>query len=205
MYEYELQNIIESVFFAQGAERTSFASIIGSGPNSVIIHYSDNTRKIDPGDLVVMDVGAEYLEYAGDVTRTIPVSGRFTPRQREIYEIVLEAQSRAIAACQPGARLNDVEAAARNYIKNKGYDQYFTHSTSHSLGLDVHDPWYLYGRNIPGVIITVEPGIYIPEENLGVRIEDDVLITASGPVVLSAGVPKKIEDIERLMVEKVRK
>ena len=201
MYEYELQNIIENVFFEQGAERTSFASIIASGPNSVIIHYSDNTRKIEPGDLVVMDVGAEYLEYAGDVTRTIPISGRFTPRQREIYEIVLEAQSRAIAACQLGGRYNDVEAAARNYIKSKGYDQYFTHSTSHSLGLDVHDSWYLYGRYIPGVIITVEPGIYIPEENLGVIIEDDVLITASGPVVLSAGVPKKIEDIERLMAE----
>jgi len=201
MYEYELQSIIESVFFTQGAERTSFASIIGSGPNSVIIHYDQNTRKIDPGDLVVMDVGAEYLEYAGDITRTIPISGIFTARQREIYEIVLEAQSRAIAACQPGARLTDIDAAARNYIKNKGYDQYFTHSTSHALGLDVHDSWYLYGRNIPGVIITVEPGIYIPEENLGVRIEDDVLITASGPVVLSAGVPKKIEDIERLMAE----
>jgi len=203
MYEYELQDIIESVFFVQGAERTSFASIIGSGPNSVIIHYFENTRKIEPGDLVVMDVGAEYLEYAGDVTRTIPISGRFTARQREIYEIVLEAQSRAIAACRPGATGSGVDLAARNYIKDKGYDQYFTHYTTHSLGLDVHDPW-LSWRLLPGMIITIEPGIYIPEENVGVRIEDDVLITESGPVVLSVGVPKKIEDIERLMAERIR-
>jgi Xaa-Pro aminopeptidase len=203
MYEYELQDIIESVFFVQGAERTSFASIIGSGPNSVIIHYFENTRKIEPGDLVVMDVGAEYLEYAGDVTRTIPISGRFTARQREIYEIVLEAQSRAIAACRPGATGSDVDLAARNYIKDKGYDQYFTHYTTHSLGLDVHDPW-LSWRLLPGMIITIEPGIYIPEENVGVRIEDDVLITESGPVVLSVGVPKKIEDIEHLMAERIR-
>jgi len=201
MYEYELQNIIEMEFFAQGAERTSFDSIIASGPNSAIIHYSENTRKIEPGDLVVMDVGAEYQEYAGDVTRTIPISGRFTPRQREIYEIVLEAQSRAIAACRLGTRTSDVHSAARDYIKSKGYGQYFTWSTSHSLGLDVHDSWYVYGRLVPGVIVTIEPGIYIPEENLGVIIEDDVLITAYGPVVLSAAVPKKIEDIERLMAE----
>jgi Xaa-Pro aminopeptidase len=150
-----------------------------------------------------MDVGAEYLEYAGDVTRTIPISGRFTARQREIYEIVLEAQSRAIAACRPGATGSDVDLAARNYIKDKGYDQYFTHYTTHSLGLDVHDPW-LSWRLLPGMIITIEPGIYIPEENVGVRIEDDVLITESGPVVLSVGVPKKIEDIEHLMAERIR-
>ncbi len=203
IYEYELQNIIESVFQAQGAERTSFASIIGSGPNSVIIHYDKNTRKTEPGDLVVMDVGAEYLEYAGDITRTIPISGIFTARQRQIYDIVLEAQIRAIAACRPGAKWSDVDAAARNFIKDKGYDPYFTHGTSHSLGLDVHDPGYSW-RLLPGMIITVEPGIYIPAENLGVRIEDDILITDSGPVVLSAGVPKKIEDIEWLMAERIR-
>lgn len=201
MYEYELQNIIESEFFARGAERTSFDSIIASGPNSVIIHYSDNTRKIEPGDLVVMDVGAEYQEYAADVARTIPISGRFTPRQREIYEIVLEAQSRAIAACRPGANYAAIHVAAYDYIKSRGYDQYLYPSVGHSLGLDVHDSWYAYGRYVPGVILTIEPRIDIPGENLCVQIEDDVLITASGPVVLSAGVPKKIEDIERLMAE----
>lgn len=203
MFEFELQNIIESVFQAQGAERTSFPSIIGSGPNSVIIHYDKNTRKIEPGDLVVMDVGAEYSEYAGDITRTIPISGIFTARQKEIYAIVLEAQSRAIAACQPGATWSAADDAARSYIRGKGYDQYFTHSTSHSLGLDVHDPGSSLSL-LPGMIITVEPGIYIPAENLGVRIEDDVLITEGGPVILSAGVPKKIEDIERLMAERIR-
>ncbi len=145
-----------------------------------------------------MDVGAEYAAYAGDITRTIPISGAFTPRQREVYEIVLEAQSRAIAACRAGAYWSDVDAAARNYIKAKGYGSYFTHSTSHSLGLDVHDPWYS-ARLLPGMILTVEPGIYLAAEDLGVRIEDDVLITETGPVVLSGGVPKTIEDIERLM------
>ena len=205
IFESELQAIIESVFLALGAERTSFASIIGSGPNSVIIHYSANTRKMEAGDLVVMDVGAEFKEYAGDITRTIPVSGIFTPRQREIYDVVLEAQARAIAACCPGATLSDVDLAARNFINDQGFGAYFTHSTGHSLGLDVHDPWPANGKLLPGVIITIEPGIYIPAENLGVRIEDDVLIAPAGPIVLSSFVPKRAEDIERLMARRSEK
>jgi len=199
IFESELQSIIESVFLALGAERTSFDSIIGSGPNSVIIHYSDNSRKTEAGDLVVMDVGAEFGEYAGDITRTIPVSGTFTPRQKDIYDIVLEAQSRAIAACRVGATTAEVDLAARNFIDGKGYGAYFTHFTCHSLGLDVHDSWNANGRLLPGVVLTIEPGIYIPAENLGVRIEDDVLITPNGPIVLSSFVPKKADEIEHLM------
>jgi Xaa-Pro aminopeptidase len=197
MYEYELQKIIEDVFRESGAERTSFRSIIGSGPNSVIIHYDINSRQMEPGDVVVIDVGAEFSEYAGDLTRTLPVSGRFTLRQREIYDIVLEAQRRAIAACRPGATLAEVDRAARNFIEEKGYRKYFTHSIGHSLGLSVHDPWLSRAVLSPGMVITVEPGIYIPEENLGVRIEDDVLITESGNIVLSSSLPKKPEEIER--------
>ena len=202
IYEYEIQKIIEDTFYASGAERTGFPSIIGSGPNSVIIHYDKNTRKTESGDLVVMDVGAEYLEYTGDLTRTIPISGKFTPRQKEIYEIVLEAQERAIKACRPGATLRDVDQAARKFIEEKGYGQYFIHSTSHSLGLSVHDSWISNSPLAAGMVITVEPGIYIQDENLGVRIEDDVLITDGGYVVLSAFLPKKIDDIELLMAEK---
>ncbi|MFB0566544.1 MAG: M24 family metallopeptidase [Candidatus Aminicenantaceae bacterium] len=202
MYEYEIQKIIEDTFYSLGAERTGFPSIIGSGPNSVIIHYDKNVRKTEPGDLIVMDVGAEYLEYTGDLTRTIPVSGKFTPRQQEIYEIVLEAQRKAINACRPGATLRDIDLAARNYIEEKGYGRYFIHTTSHSLGLSVHDSWIANAKLAPGMVITVEPGIYISEENLGVRIEDDVLITEGDCIVLSSFLPKNIEEIERLMAEK---
>ncbi|MCD6450999.1 MAG: aminopeptidase P family protein [Acidobacteria bacterium] len=202
MYEYQLQAVVEYVFHFLGAERTSFPSIVGSEPNSVIIHYEKNRRRIKPGELVVIDVGAEFKEYAGDLTRTIPISGRFTKRQKEIYEIVLEAQRRGIAAARPGATLRDVDRAARSYIKERGYGKYFIHGTSHFLGLDVHDPALPNVKLAPGMVITVEPGIYIPEENLGVRIEDDILITKDGAVVLSSFLPKRPEEIERLMVEK---
>lgn len=201
VYEYQLQAVVEYVFRFHGAERNGFPSIVGSGPNSVIIHYHKNTRKIKPGELVVLDVGAEFSEYTGDITRTIPISGRFTRRQREIYEIVLEAQRRGIAACRPGATLADIDKAARSYIEEKGYGRYFIHGVGHSLGLDVHDSMLPDARLVPGMIITVEPGIYIPEENLGVRIEDDILITVEGHIVLSSHLPKKPEDIERLMAE----
>ncbi len=201
MVESGLQNVIEGVFRSLGSERPSFDSIVGSGPNSVIIHYMDNNRIMQAGELVVMDVGAEFKEYAGDITRTIPVSGTFSPRQREIYDIVLEAELRAIAACRNGATFTEIDLAARDYINSKGYGAYFTHSTTHSLGLDVHDSWHASALEprLPGVVVTIEPGIYLPEENLGVRIEDDVLITESGPVVLSSFVPKDPDEIERLM------
>jgi len=199
LYEYEIQKTIEDTFMALGAEGTSFNSIIGSGPNSVIIHYDQNTRMTEPGDLVVMDVGAEYSGYAGDLTRTMPISGKFTVRQREIYEIVLEAQRRAIEACRPGITLNEIDRVAREFIEGLGYGAYFTHRIGHSLGLDVHDPWFNEATFVPGVVITIEPGIYIAAENLGVRIEDDVLITEFGGTSLSSSLPKEPEDIERLM------
>jgi Xaa-Pro aminopeptidase len=200
MYEYDLQHIIESTFRLLGAPRCSFDSIIGSGPNSTIIHWMANTRQTQPGDLVVMDVGAEYRQYAGDITRTIPISGTFTSRQRQVYEIVLAAQQRAMQVCGPGATLYEIDQAARTTITDAGYGAYFPHFTSHSLGLDVHDPWPgQYTRLARGAVITIEPGIYITAEQLGVRIEDDVVVTQDGCRVLSSLVPKDPDAIEQLM------
>jgi Xaa-Pro aminopeptidase len=204
LYEYEIQHIIEDTFQALGAPRTSFASIIGSGPNSLVLHYFENSRKMEAGDVVVMDVGAEYGRYAGDITRTAPVSGHFTPRQREVYEIVLEIQRRVFAACRPGVTLLDLNNVAKACAKEKGYGAYFNfsgwrHSTCHSLGLDAHDP-FTSGRPLAaGMVITVEPGIYLPAENLGVRIEDDVRITENAGVVLTADVPREAAEIEAVM------
>jgi len=204
LYEYEIQNIIEDTFRALGAQRTSFASIIGSGPNSLILHYSENSRRMEAGEVVVMDVGAEFNRYAGDITRTAPVSGRFTPRQREVYDVVLEMQRRVVAACRPGVTPAELNNIAKAYAEEKGFGAYFNfsdwrHVTCHSLGLDVHDPFYYSRPLTAGMVITVEPGIYLPAENLGVRIEDDVLITQNSGIMLTADVPRKAEEIEAVM------
>jgi Xaa-Pro aminopeptidase len=202
-YEFEIQNIVENTFHELGAPRTSFDSIIASGPNSLILHYYRNYRMMEAGEVVVLDVGAEYGRYAGDITRTVPVSGQFTPRQREIYEIVIEMQRRVFAACRPGITLLDLDEVAKAYATEKGYGAFFNfsgwrHGTCHSLGLDVHDPFW--SRSLAaGMVITVEPGIYLPAENLGIRLEDDVRITDVGGVVLTADVPREAADIEAVM------
>ena len=200
-YEHEIQKVIEDTFKSLGAPRPSFASIVGSGPNSLILHYSENSRRMEAGEVVVMDVGAEYGRYAGDITRTAPVSGRFTPRQLEVYEVVLEMQRRVIAACRPGVTCGQLNEVARAYATEKGFGAYFNysgwrHATNHSLGLDVHDPFYSSWPLTAGMVITVEPGIYLPAENLGVRVEDDVLVTAAGAVVLTADIPREAAEIE---------
>jgi Xaa-Pro aminopeptidase len=204
LYEYEIQDIIEDTFRVLGAPHPSFASIIGSGPNSLILHYFENSRRMQSGEVVVMDVGAEYERYAGDITRTAPVSGQFTPRQREVYEIVLEMQRRVFAACRPGITLSYLNDVAKAYAVERGYGNYFNfsgwrHGTSHSLGLDVHDPFFSTLPLAAGMVITVEPGIYLPAENLGVRIEDDVRITENGGAVLTAAVPREADEIEAIM------
>jgi Xaa-Pro aminopeptidase len=150
------------------------------------------------GEVVVVDVGAEYGGYSGDVSRTYPVSGKFSPRQREIYQIVLDAQIAAIAKVKPGARISDLHQAAMGYIRSKGYEKYFIHGTSHHIGLDVHDVGETSRTLEPNMVITVEPGIYIPEEQIGIRIEDDVLVTPTGYRVLST-FPKEISEIEALV------
>lgn len=201
LLESELQAVIEATWRSWGAPRPSFPSIVGSGPNSLILHYEENTRRMEAGEVVVVDVGAEFARYSGDITRTLPVSGVFTARQREVYDVVLECQRRAILACRPGVPLSVPHEAARAYAEENGYAAYFNfsgwrHGTSHHLGLDVHDPAVSGAVLAPGMVITVEPGIYIPGENLGIRIEDDVLIIEKGCLVLSGYVPKTADEVE---------
>jgi Xaa-Pro aminopeptidase len=205
--EYELQAEIEYPMVAQGASGTGFPSIIGSGPNSLILHYDLNRRTAQAGELVVMDVGAEMEGYAADITRTIPISGNFTPAQRNVYETVVRAQRAVIAAIRPGAPGKILDSSARAVIKDAGYDRFWEHSVSHHLGLDVHDAG-LIDTLRAGMVITVEPGIYIPQgdttvaaeyRGIGIRIEDDVLITPDGAELLSAAIPKEVAEIERIV------
>jgi len=197
--EYEAEAVIEHVFARYGAQRPGFASIVGAGPNSCVLHYNANRGPMAAGDLVVMDVGAEVFGYTADVTRTVPVAGTFTPRQREVYEAVLAAQGAAIAAVKPGVTLRDVHRAARRSIEEAGFGAHFPHSTSHWLGLEVHDVGHYRRALAPGMVLTIEPGIYIAAEEIGVRIEDDVVVTADGCRVLSDGVPRDPAAIEALM------
>jgi Xaa-Pro aminopeptidase len=196
--EYEVQAALEYEFTKNGAERPAFPSIVGSGPFSTILHYNDSTRRMQYGDVVVVDIGAEYSGYAADVARTYPVSGKFSPRQREIYQIVLDAQKAAIEKVKPGARISDMHNAAMSYIRSKGYEKYFIHGTSHHIGLEVHDVGDTSRPFEPNMVVTAEPGIYIPEEQIGIRIEDDVLVTPEGHRVLSI-FPKEISEVEALM------
>jgi Xaa-Pro aminopeptidase len=209
-FEYQIAAVMTNTYFSMGCERSAYAPIVGSGPNSVILHYSANKRRMDSGEVVVMDVGAECSDYATDVTRTVPVNGKFSAREREIYEIVLGAQKAAIAAVKPGMKAGrgagTLQQIAFDYINTHGKDQrgaplgkYFTHGLSHHVGLDVHDPAEPGVELKPGMVITIEPGIYIPEENIGVRIEDTILVTENGCRVLSGALPKEVEEIERLV------
>ncbi len=207
VYEYEVEAAIEYGFRRRGAERVGFPSIVGSGPNGTILHYDENRRRMEEGDLVVIDVGAEYGYYSADLTRTLPVSGRFTPRQRRLYDLVLGAQQAAIDSVRPGTDIGALNRIARWYLRSKsgdlcgglGCDRYFVHGLSHWLGMDVHDPGSYSRRLEPGMVLTVEPGIYLPEEGLGIRLEDVVLVTREGGEVLSSGLPRTAEAVERAM------
>lgn len=175
----------------------AYTFVVASGANATIPHHFRNDGPLAAGDLLVIDAGGSIDRYATDITRTFPVTGRFTPRQREVYEAVLRAQLAGIKAVKPGVTLQQVDAAARAVLKEAGLDGYFIHATCHHVGLDVHDP----GPPLlaAGMTITVEPGVYIPEESLGVRIEDVVLVTEDGVEVLSDGFPKEPDAIERLL------
>jgi Xaa-Pro aminopeptidase len=198
MRESEVEGILGRRFLAHGA-RFAFPTIVGSGGNSTILHYKENREVLEAGDIVVLDVGARVDGYASDISRTFPVSGRFSPRQAEIYRLVLGAQRAGIEAVRPGATLDEVHRAAFRFVEAAGYGEFFVHGTTHHLGLDVHDVGDLQAPLPAGAVITVEPGIYLPEEKLGVRIEDDVLVTESGRRVLSEAIPKELEAIESAM------
>ena len=256
MFEYEAEAIIEFIFRTNGAQGPGFPSIVGSGPNSTILHYDANDRQMQDGDLLLMDVGAEYGHYKSDVTRTIPVNGKFSKEHKEIYEIVLQAQKEAIKIAAPGVGIHEINARGVEVIKegllklrlitDKDSDwqhrAWLMYYISHWVGLDVHDVGGRgssdgVGRKLePGMVFTVEPGIYIREEtlknlpamlgrstvdkeelddfidkvrpavqkyaNIGIRIEDDVLVTENGYEILSSRAPKEIDAIEKLMKKK---
>jgi Xaa-Pro aminopeptidase len=276
--EYEVQAALEFVFRVNGAPRNGYPSIVASGPNACILHYTENRRRMEDGDLLLIDAGGEYGYHSADITRTFPVNGRFTPIQRAVYEIVLEAQLAAIAAARPGNRYEAIHEAARRVL-NEGlarlgalprpaaeslamhhYREFYMHGTGHWLGMDVHDVGaYRLQRQSrvlePGMVLTVEPGLYfdpdrptvtfhlreysedemwerrcrlgvaaakkleeeeksrartvahpVPREllGIGVRIEDDILITPSGHEILTEGTPKTVEEVERTCAEPTR-
>jgi len=213
LWEYQVAAKMVERHAMGGSEAEAYAPIVGAGPNSTALHYDKLGRKVEDGDIVVLDVGAQYSGYASDITRTLPANGKFTPRQREIYEIVLAAQNAAIEALKPGMDMcrkgdKSVYKIAYDYINSHGKDrqgkplgQYFVHGLGHNIGLNVHDPGDLCRPMTPGMVVTVEPGIYIPEENLGVRIEDDVLVTDTGHEVLSEKLPRSVSEIEKTMAD----
>jgi len=206
LYEYEVAAAMQRTYFALGCERNAYAPIVGSGPNSVILHYNQNKRRMDGGDVLLMDVGGEYSMYAADITRSIPVNGKWTARQKQVYELVLGAQNAVIAAAKPGVMLSALTNVAREYFnsqgkgpKDKPWGDYLLHGVSHHIGLDVHDP---YDKTVPlaeGNVITVEPGLYIAEESLGIRIEDMIVITKDGARLLTSALPRGADEVEKRM------
>jgi Xaa-Pro aminopeptidase len=230
MREYELEALIEYVFRRSGAAAPAYGSIVGSGANATILHYRTNDAELRDGDLLLIDAGAEYRGYASDITRTFPVSGRYTARQRAFYEAVLETQVACVEMVKPGATIEGIynhsvemltecmvklgllKGDAKKLIEEKEYRRFYMHGIGHFLGMDVHDVgrYKVDGKARPlepGMVITVEPGIYVPEDaedvpddlrGVGVRIEDDVLVTPEGHRVLTSKVPKQIDEIEQL-------
>jgi Xaa-Pro aminopeptidase len=229
-WEFEVQQALDGYCYANGARRMAYPSIAGSGPNSCILHYEDSSRQMKDGEVLLNDSGTEYGMYATDITRTYPVNGRFSPEQRAIYEIVLDAQKQAMALVKPGLAHDEIEKKAAlvqteglirlgllsgdaaTIIKGRGHRKFTMHGVSHWVGLDVHDAGS-YGaaggpsRALePGMVFTIEPGIYIPANtqgvdpkwwNIGVRLEDTVLVTKDGYDCLSCAAPREVADVER--------
>ena len=194
-----VEPMIMTEFKRHGSVRPAFPSIVGSGDNSTILHYPDHDKTIEAGSLVVVDIGAEYGRYAADVTRTYPANGTFSDRQRLVYETVLRAQQTCIDMVRPGVYVEDLHVKAEEIIGEAGFADYFIHGIGHFVGLDVHDAGLYSEPLAEGMVITIEPGIYIPEEGLGVRIEDEVLVTAKGVKLLTADLPRSVSGIERMM------
>ena len=205
--ENEIQASLEYIMTVSQA-RPSFPSIVAGGRNSTILHYHQNSGTLKNGDVVVVDIGAEYNNYCADLTRTYPVSGTFTKRQKELYQIVLDTQEYIASLAKPGMWLKNKDKVEKSlhhlavkFLAQRGYDKYFPHGIGHFLGLDVHD---VGDYSVPlheGDVITIEPGIYISEEGIGIRIEDDYWITKDGAVCLSENLPKEVKDIEKMVQE----
>jgi Xaa-Pro aminopeptidase len=194
--ERDLQTQMEYAFFANGATGLSYSSIVGSGPNGAVLHWDKNSRLLKDGDLVVVDAAAEYGRYAADVTRTYPVSGKFSAEQAKVYRAVYQAQEDILAAIRPGISMAELQHVAEESLRRAGYLKDFIHGFGHFVGLDVHDAG-LYEKPLPlGAIFTVEPGVYLPERGFGVRIEDEVIVTPTGYRLLTAAFPRKLEDVE---------
>jgi len=220
VYEYEVEAVVKYIFRKNRSQRAAF-TIIASGPNSCILHHMNNDRLMEDGDLLKIDIGTVFESMSTDLTRTIPVSGKFSPEQRKIYNIVLDAQKKAISIVKPGVTLADVHKAAFEVIDKAGYGKYFIHGTSHTLnggphsrpstlGLSLTGMFGQYKMNryytwdnplVLGSMFTIEPGIYLPEKSLGVRIEDDILVIENGYKILTKDAPKEIDEIEKLMKE----
>ncbi len=196
--EIDVQRAMERAWQEAGAEAWAYNPIIGAGLNSTVLHYGANRETMRDGEVLLIDAGASYRGYACDVTRTYPVNGSFTKRQREVYEAVLEAQAAAIEATRPGARFHQIDEAARKVLRKAGLENRYIHGIGHHLGLEVHDSTP-DGELKPGMVITIEPGAYLPEEKIGVRIEDDILVTKSGNENLTRAIPKSVKEIESLL------
>ncbi|OYT69596.1 MAG: hypothetical protein CFK49_02225 [Armatimonadetes bacterium JP3_11] len=210
VYEYELEGAAQDAFRRHGSEREGYPMIIGSGPNACILHYNANKRRVQPNDLVLVDIGAEYSYYTADITRTYPASGKFTPRQRELYVAVLDAIKYAEKEAKPGITLGQLHQKVEAFFRNhklrakdengneQTLDRFFVHGLSHMLGMDVHD----LDPNLPlqpGMVFTIEPGLYIPAEGIGIRIEDDYLVTETGVENLSRALPREPSEVERMV------
>ena len=234
MNEFQVESLIEAYMRERGASGVAYNSIIGGGENATILHYVENNRPLNDGDLILIDAGAEYHGYAADITRTFPVNGRFTQPQRDVYDVVLDVQLQCIEATKTGntvkarqelsielltegmKRLGLLKGKTKELIKKKAYMKYYMHGVGHYLGLDVHDAGRYFtdqtAKNsrpfAPGMVLTVEPGLYIPPDDksapakyrgIGIRIEDDVLVTEEGNRNLTSKVPKDADEIEQLM------
>ena len=231
MREYEVEALIEQIFRRHGAAAPAYTSIVGAGANATVLHYINNDGELRDGELLLVDAGAEYRGYASDITRTFPINGRYSKAQREIYDLVLKAQMSCVDMVRPGVtheqlkqhsievltegmvELGLLQGKPEQLINDKQYEKFYMHGLGHMLGIDVHDVGrYYFGKESralePGVVMTVEPGIYVAPDTkdvpkqylgIGVRIEDDVLCTNNGPRVLTSKVPKQAEEIEALM------
>ncbi len=224
MMEYEVEAMLEAYFRKHGASGSSYTSIVGAGGNATVLHYIDNKDDLKDGDLLLVDAGAEYKGYASDITRTFPINGKFSQAQREIYDLVLKAQMSSIEILTEGmGELGLLKGDTQKLIEEKKYMQFYMHNLGHYLGIDVHDAgrYYFNGESRPaepGMVMTIEPGLYIspdtsriPDEfnkdipakylGIGVRIEDDVLVTEKGSRVLTHKVPKDPDEIEAVMAK----